>query len=42
LTGHSGQARFEFPLALFEIALILVFSSSGLLGIDRVIGKAKL
>ncbi len=42
LTGHPGQPGFEFPLALFAIALMLVFTGSGLLGLDRVVGKGRL
>ena len=42
LEGHPGRAGFEFPLALFAIALMLVFTGSGLLGIDRFIGRGKL
>lgn len=42
LTGHPGQPGFEFPLALFAIALMLVFTGSGLLGLDRVFGKGRL
>lgn len=42
LKGHPGQAGFEFPLALFAIALMLVFTGSGLLGLDRVLGKGRL
>jgi putative oxidoreductase len=42
LKGHPGQTGFEFPLALFAIALMLVFTGSGLLSFDRVIGKGKL
>jgi putative oxidoreductase len=42
LTGHSGQPGFEFPLSLLAIALMLVFTGSGLLSIDHAIGKGKL
>jgi putative oxidoreductase len=42
LTGHNGQPGFEFPLALFAIALMLVFTGSGFLGLDRVVGKGRL
>jgi putative oxidoreductase len=42
LTGHGGQPGFEFPLALLAIALMLVFTGSRLLSLDRVIGKGKL
>ena len=41
LTGHNGQAGFEYPLALFAIALMLVFTGPGLLGLDRMIGRGK-
>jgi putative oxidoreductase len=42
LKGHANQAGFEFPLALFAIALMLVFTGTGLLSLDRLIGKGKL
>jgi putative oxidoreductase len=42
LTGHGGQPGFEFPLTLFAIALMLVFTGPGLLSLDRAIGKGKL
>jgi putative oxidoreductase len=42
LTGHPGRPGFEFPLALFAIALMLVFTGGGLVSLDRVIGKGKL
>jgi putative oxidoreductase len=42
LTGRSSQAGFEYPLALFAIALMLVFTGSGLLSLDQVIGKDRL
>jgi putative oxidoreductase len=42
LTGHSGQQGLAFPLALLAIALMLVFTGSGLLGLDRVVAGGKL
>jgi putative oxidoreductase len=42
LIGHSGQPGFEFPLALFAIALMLVFTDPGPLSIDRRIGRGRL
>ena len=42
LTGRNGQPGFEFPLALFAVSVMLVFTGAGLLSIDHVIGKGKL
>ena len=39
LTGRNGQPGFEFPLALFAIALMLVFTGAGVLAIDNVYGR---
>jgi putative oxidoreductase len=42
LTGHNGQGGFEFPLALFVVSLMLVFTGAGLLSLDHTVGKGKL
>jgi putative oxidoreductase len=42
LMDRNGEHGFEFPLALFAIALMLVFTDPGALSIDHRIGKGKL
>jgi putative oxidoreductase len=42
LTGHNGQGGFEFPLALFAVSLMLIFTGAGLLSLDHMLGKGKL
>ncbi|AXC13406.1 Membrane protein, distant similarity to thiosulfate:quinone oxidoreductase DoxD [Acidisarcina polymorpha] len=42
LTGHGNAPGFEYPLALFAIALMVVFTGGGLLAIDQAIGRGKL
>lgn len=37
--GRNGQPGFEFPLALFAIALMLVFTGAGVMAIDNVYGR---
>ena len=39
LTGHGGQPGFEFPLALFALALMLVFTGAGTLALDDLFGR---
>lgn len=39
LTGHPGQPGFEFPLSLFAIAIMLVFTGPGLAAVDNIYGK---
>jgi putative oxidoreductase len=36
--GLEGPASFAFPLALFAIALMLVFTGCGALGLDDMVG----
>ena len=40
--GLEGPASFAFPLALFAIALMLVFTGCGLLGLDDFAGSGRL
>ena len=42
LTGRNGQEGYEYALALFAMALMLVFTGGGLLSVDQAIGKGKL
>src|ERR1700760_2925414 len=37
--GLTGPGGFEFPLALFAIALMLVTTGSGLLALDDLVGR---
>jgi putative oxidoreductase len=39
LIGHASQPGFEFPLALFVLSLMLVFTGGGLIALDRALGK---
>lgn len=40
LTGHHGQPGFEFPLALFAMALMIVAAGGGLLAADSRLGRS--
>ena len=37
--GLTGPGGFEFPLALLVIALMLVFTGSGVLALDNMLGR---
>lgn len=39
--GLLGQNSFAFPLALFAISLMLVFTGCGWLGLDDFVGRGK-